>query len=138
MSVPIKITFEIVRTDIEAAKEFLAWLAASEFAYHIDDSVHDCDFAPEIANLIEARVNECFTVLGYPGAWDAYPWDGERKRAADNAKELLDGLRWCIKQMQGDSGTGHSHWEDYPEYLDALATLERIRTGNEGNERLHR
>ncbi len=127
MSIPIKLTFEIVRTDIEAAKAFLQWLADSEYAHHIDDSPHDCNFDPEVASLLEARVNECFTVLGYPGAWDAYPWDGERKRAADEAGELLDDLRWAIKELQKHHSS--PSLERSPEYLNALATLERIRTG---------
>ena len=125
--IPIKITFEIVRTDTEGAKDFLDWLADSDFAYHIDGSPHDCNFDPEVANLLEKRVNECFTVLGYPGAWDAYPWDGERKRAAVNVAELLAGLRWAIKKLQSIHSA--SLLEESPEYLDALATLERIRTG---------
>jgi len=125
--IPLKLTSEIVRTDIDGAKAFLEWLAGSEYAYHIDDSPHDCNFDPEVANLLEKRVNECFTVLGYPGAWDAYPWDGERKRAADNAAELLDGLRWALDELV--KIRGYRCMVERPEYRDAVATLERIRTG---------
>ena len=38
---------------------------------------------------------------------------------------LLQGLRWAVGQFQGDSGTGHSYWEEFPEYLAAVHALEK-------------
>jgi hypothetical protein len=136
MSVPNILTIPICRTNTAAAKAFLQWLAFSPYAYHIDDPVGEAleEFDLDTRTCMDSRVGEVFHTLGYNVAWECYPW-AERERAKDNATELLDGLRWCIKQMQGDSGTGHSHWEGYPEYLNALATLERIRSGDD--ERTH-
>jgi len=40
--------------------------------------------------------------------------------------EMLEALKWCIHQFQGDSGTGDSHWEDYPEYVKARDLLQAL------------
>lgn len=40
------------------------------------------------------------------------------------APELLSFAQWVMGQLQGDSGTGESYWEQFPEYLagkDAIA-----------------
>ena len=29
-------------------------------------------------------------------------------------------LAWFIEQFRGESGAGESHWEQYPEYREAL------------------
>jgi hypothetical protein len=63
----------IKRTDIARAKGFLRWLKAQPFNYHIDDDPTDIPTINEdIGILLQVRVSECFKVLGYPGAWDAY------------------------------------------------------------------
>ena len=128
MSIPNILTIPICRTDTAAAKAFLKWLAASPYCYHIDDPVSE-EFDLDTRQHMDSRVGEVFFTLGYNVAWECYPW-AEQERAKANATELLDGLRWCIGQMQGESGTGHSHWETYREYLDALATLHRVKEGD--------
>lgn len=40
------------------------------------------------------------------------------------APELLAGLQWCIRQMQGESGAGENYWEQFPEYVAACAAIE--------------
>lgn len=77
------VTMPISRTNVAGAKTFLAWLAASPCCYHIEVSPADCilddgspSFSPELAALLDARVEECFTALGYSGAWDAFPVAG--------------------------------------------------------------
>ena len=42
------------------------------------------------------------------------------------APEMLEALKWCVHQFQGDSGTGDSHWEDYPEYVKARDLLQAL------------
>jgi hypothetical protein len=78
-TIPPLVTAPIVRTDIAAAKTFLAWLAASPCCFHIDEDPAECLlddgsplFSPELAALLDDRVNECFAALGYTGAWDAF------------------------------------------------------------------
>jgi hypothetical protein len=44
------------------------------------------------------------------------------------APEMLEALKWCVHQFQGDSGTGDSHWNDYPEYRAAKAAIAKATT----------
>ena len=39
--------------------------------------------------------------------------------------ELLAGLKWVVGQLQGDSGTGESYWEQFPEYRAACAAITK-------------
>lgn len=41
------------------------------------------------------------------------------------APELLESLQWVMDTLQGDSGTGHSYWEQFPEYHKALEALNK-------------
>jgi hypothetical protein len=43
-----------------------------------------------------------------------------------NSPQLFDSLCWAIHQLQGDSGTGHTLWQEYPEYMEALKIIERL------------
>jgi hypothetical protein len=42
------------------------------------------------------------------------------------ATDLLTACKWLVGQLQGDSGTGHSHWEQFPEYRAALAAIAKL------------
>ena len=50
------------------------------------------------------------------------------------APELLSSCKWLVGQLQGDSGTGHSHWEQFPEYRAACAAIRQAspNTGHAG------
>ena len=37
-------------------------------------------------------------------------------------------LAWFIEQFRGESGAGESHWEQYPEYREALRLIEHNPT----------
>jgi hypothetical protein len=37
---------------------------------------------------------------------------------------LLSSVRWFVRQCQGDSGTGDSHWSQFPEYRLAKRAIE--------------
>jgi hypothetical protein len=43
--------------------------------------------------------------------------------------DLLTACKWLVAQLQGDSGTGHSHWEQFPEYRAALAAISKSEGG---------
>ena len=53
----------------------------------------------------------------------------EEYLAAGNASEILAGLRWAIRQLQGESGASHSYWVEIPEYQAALKVLTVIEEG---------
>lgn len=44
------------------------------------------------------------------------------------AKEMIDDLAkavdWFLHIFQGDTGTGHTHWVQFPEYRDAYKALQ--------------
>ena len=37
--------------------------------------------------------------------------------------ELLEFSRWAMEQFTGDSGTGESHWEQFPEFRAGRAAI---------------
>lgn len=39
----------------------------------------------------------------------------------DNLAKAVD---WFLLTFQGDSGTGHTHWMQFPEYRDAYKALQ--------------
>lgn len=45
----------------------------------------------------------------------------------DLQNRAKDALAWFIQQCLGDSGTGESHWEQFPEYRAAQATLAALQ-----------
>lgn len=73
----------IVRTDIKSARAFLLWLNSSRYQFHIDEDpsesigsvTGELAFHPMVSTLLRQRVKECFAVLGYLGAWEAYSLD---------------------------------------------------------------
>lgn len=103
---------KIGRIDLEAARTFLAWLKSSDYCYHIDDIPSDCiklsagghshvpAFPQKVAALLEDRVSECFTVLGYIGAWLAFDdkeTEDEKVIALANAIGSADiGAPWTV------------------------------------------
>jgi hypothetical protein len=55
--------------------------------------------------------------------------EADQQRLADlfvASPQLFDSLCWAIHQLQGDSGTGHTLWQEYPEYMEALKIIERL------------
>jgi hypothetical protein len=42
---------------------------------------------------------------------------------ADPSAGLRSGLKWALRQMQGESGAGENYWEQFPEYRAAWAAL---------------
>ena len=47
------------------------------------------------------------------------------------APDLLAACKWMLRQLQGDSGTGRSHWEQFPEYHAALAAIAKAEGGRQ-------
>lgn len=45
----------------------------------------------------------------------------------DTLNRSKEALAWFIQQFQGDSGTGESHWQQFPEYRAAQATLATLQ-----------
>lgn len=42
-----------------------------------------------------------------------------------HSPEALAVLAWCVRQMQGESGTGHTYWaEEHPDYAMYLRAVE--------------
>lgn len=41
------------------------------------------------------------------------------------APELLTALKWCLLQLEGESGGCVSHWEQFPEYEAACAAVAK-------------
>lgn len=42
---------------------------------------------------------------------------------------LLTACKWLVSQLQGESGAGHSHWEQFPEYRAALEAIAKAEGG---------
>lgn len=78
-------------------------------------------------------------VVGEPGdicnVFDNYAPVAVSHEAQANARliaaapELLAFARWAIEQFRGESGTGESHWEQYPEYLAGCRAVVKARKG---------
>ena len=45
------------------------------------------------------------------------------------APDLFAGLHWVLHQLQGDSGTGESYWEQFPQYRAAVAAIAKAEGG---------
>jgi hypothetical protein len=39
---------------------------------------------------------------------------------------LLQSLCWALRQLQGDTGTGDSHWQQFPEYVAAVEVARSL------------
>lgn len=39
---------------------------------------------------------------------------------------LLSSLCWALRQLQGDTGTGDSHWSQFPEYVAAVEVARSL------------
>lgn len=49
------------------------------------------------------------------------------------AKEMIAFADWCLRQLQGDSGMGDGHWDQFPEYRRGRDYLSLLtRTTNPG------
>lgn len=55
-----------------AVREYLAWLAASEFAYHLDDDPSDCGFPAEVANTLAWNADQMFDQFDAQWLWGIY------------------------------------------------------------------
>ena len=96
------------------------------------NSRRDADFLSQKAD----RVGDAFI-------WADTPEKGKFWRAVDAASsaedlppipaqpasDLLTACKWLVGQLQGDSGTGHAHWEQCPEYRAALAAIAKAEGG---------
>lgn len=65
------------------------------------------------------------TIGGKKNSQGRSPYQVANAALITEAPALLDGLKWALQQMRGDSGTGHSHWAQYKEYRDAVAAVRR-------------
>lgn len=70
---------------------------------------------------------------GYPIARVASFRDSSRSQLADlanadlmaSAPELLAFSKWSVDQFCGGSGTGESHWEQFPEFAAGLKAIAK-------------
>lgn len=51
---------------------FLRHLAASDFAFHLDEKAEDCLPPSENWDWLQRRVDRCFRELGYTAVWEVY------------------------------------------------------------------
>jgi hypothetical protein len=49
---------------------------------------------------------------------------------AINHRELANFAEWALGQFQGDSGTGHSYWEQFPQYISGVRAVQIFRKNN--------
>lgn len=60
--------------DAETIREYLAWLIASPFCYHLDDDAEDCGFPPAIGTILNANQGVMWhtDALTWNEIWEAY------------------------------------------------------------------
>ena len=56
----------------EQVREYLRWLAASEFAYHLDDDPTDCGFPDDVAAALESNADLMFDRFPSDELWAFY------------------------------------------------------------------
>lgn len=58
----------------EHIRAYLAWLAASPFAYHLDDDAEDCGFPPAVGVVLNANQDALLhsDAMSWGEIWQAY------------------------------------------------------------------
>lgn len=53
-------------------REYLEWLAASEFCYHLDDAASECGFPKEAGRILEENADAMFSQFDDAHIWAIY------------------------------------------------------------------
>ena len=74
----------------------------------------------------KGRKGEDYPVALIPASPDSRS-DVKNAYLLATSPELLAFAEWAIRQFQGESGTGETHWEQFAEYRAGLRAIEKAR-----------
>lgn len=117
-----------VRAAVRIAEEFHKDVVVLISIDRVHDLGHCTSFGKAPQDKIEAAQIADFLMLqlGTNPAKNIY-WEDFRAVPAANAKKTIDDVAkavdWFLHTFQGDSGTGHTYWMQFPEYKAAYEAL---------------